>query len=853
MKKTVLLVVVLLLAAVLGGLLWWLGQGTQTRVSDAPIAVAGADSADEALLDGETREAGERVARAADVQAPPVVEAQASRRGAFELRVVEKATGRAVPNASVRWLAVHDAVRVQLGLWRVAGALVDEVARNGQHVEADDEGRVYLDRVEGTVVIIAESDGQFGWNAISRRSVSPDFVELVPDRTLRVEVVDSRAFPCAGVPVALRSRSGFDLDDVVRAVTREPDGVAEIPHAGMHLDAISFAQTSIAIAAALEPPVEIPIDEGALPGDTVRLVLPPTGAVEVWLRRKDGRVYTDPVEVGLQCLRAGALDPRKLARDRTRSSLRVTSVGGRAFFPYVSLDCTVEATVMRPGRETQCVVQGLGPREAGERATLLLDVDADPLVPTVEARAVDRERQPIANARLAVRTFAGTPPVPTRFTYVRTDSDGRFQLGIHDEHFEEGPIRLLVCETTGDQSIVRGAEVPLPKELKIEVVPIGDVVLERGTRIASGRVVDTAGAPIANAEVSLLAREVSYGIFADWLRDSTDESGRFEIHGWLEAARLNLRASRSGYGARVVAIELGTSGLDIALHAAGSIAGSVLFADGFPFHEIQVHCSREAVNSGSGAWYQVRADGQFLVPELDPGTHRVQLRVRGEPEVLVDAGGIVVRAGEVSADPRLQGVDLRARLHRFELRVRAHDGRALSEIETHWRPSESQEALRYGFSHNGRETFVSTKERIDVTVTADGFRTAHITGLTGSRDVVLQPAIEIELVLKGATPPPAPFALVPILVAEDESEAEAGWGEMPFNELGTARRRIPAPGKYRVQFGIQTGELFRGETWIELALEPTIEVRDVSDVQRFEIRLDPKDLESALPKAPAPK
>lgn len=299
----------------------------------------------------------------------------------LELLVVAKSTGLPVPNAEVFYLRVAlSSEEAAHEISRHLGKTVRAAETSGTRVRANNEGRVSLPWPDGRgrVFVVGRTKSLCGLVQLDHNSQPPVLLELHNDASITVQVVDGAGTPRAGVPVALRVRRATRFDDVIEELTDGEQGLAILSQAGLAAALDDGARFFAAIAAVVDPPMEVELDFAHVPRTPIELVLPPTGEAEVWLKRRDGSVWTEEMEVGLLHIASGAADPRIGMPLRKDLSVRVRTRSGRALFTHVAVGGTLEASAVLPGLGTECRVEEHGPIAPGERATLILTLDAEP-------------------------------------------------------------------------------------------------------------------------------------------------------------------------------------------------------------------------------------------------------------------------------------------------------------------------------------------------------------------------------------------------------------------------------------------------------------------------------------------
>lgn len=858
MKKAALLLVVVALLAALALLIVQLSS-SPTRVDTPSASKPSTTTAqpDLSALDTANASAAERERIALATPTPSVDRTSnvtANLDDRLALQCVDKLTGLPVGKADVFHLRAPPTLQLEwLELQHRLGEVVRVVESTGTRMQADDEGRVGLPWPDGRVFVFARTDTLAGLIQIDRTTQPPVTLEMVMDATLTVQVVDGAGTPIAGVPVALRARNAMRFYDVTEAVTEGEDGFALLPHAGLAAAANDFGRVVVAIAAVLEPQVEVELNVAALPRAPIQLVMPPTGEAEVWVKRRDGSPWTEAVEVGLLSISSRGADPRRSLPFHRDTARRTRTIGGRALFTHVAVGGTLEASAARPGFSTERRVEAPGPRQAGERATIVLTLDADPSMPTIEGRAVDEHAMPLASTELLLRRVTGdSAPANGWTTKVRTDAAGVFQIEIVWEHFDEGRLGFILARTAGE--LVQGdcARVELPVGLTPGVHPVGDVVIATGPLLVGGRVIDESNEPVRRAEVTLLAQRNGHWTPASFAKAITDESGRFEIHGCVDADRVRVMVRSAAFGTNAVDAELGTSGVRVVLSKAGAIRGSMIVTGLVQMSDLYVVCTASGSDAQEGIWRwpaTSRPDGSFEVTDLGPGMYRVRVTTRGGDEPALDVDDVRVASGETTLDPRLQAIDLTDRVFACELSVLGPDGRPVGEFNVLSKPSGSEKDVkgRYNWSQSGKLRLVSIHDALDVTIDAEGMRRVHIGELRGHREVRMKAGIPVTVVLRGGgKPPESPFFLQPILVAQEDEELDCGWDSAPFDATGRTIVVAPTSGTYHVNVGVGRGRLFRGTVWVDIDQPQDVVIKDQPGEQTIEIELDAAKLAEAL-------
>lgn len=246
----------------------------------------------------------------------------------------------------------------------------------------------------------------------------------------------------------------------------------------------------------------------------------------------------------------------------------------------------------------------------------------------VRGRVVDAAGRGVADAELVLLPWIDPDRHPPRLRRIgRSAGDGSFHLALpvggrlaaqHPAHAPSGmvPVQAAVDPTA----------------------PPATTFVELGLLTAPGRaigrVVDAAGAPVAQAEVEFRsAAPVPSGavLAAPPQQVRTDEQGRFTVAhlrpGPIEHAA---RAAGSGSVRGTFEVQAGeTARLEIRLPAACEVHGRVEDADGVPVAGCRVWS--HALDAFDGAVAISEADGSFRLRDLPPGPVRLQAREGSSP------------------------------------------------------------------------------------------------------------------------------------------------------------------------------------------------------------------------------
>lgn len=786
------------------------------------------------------------------------------------IQVFDGRSGAPLPGAVVRWLDIDDPAVVQA---LTAQALTAEketdelVETIGGRALTDEGGFAGLPLSDP--FIVHARHGRL-WNEVvfPRLHEDPLRLELFPD--LVVEVVDARGEPCAGVPLELWVR---EEDSARMARPTGPDGRAVFSHPDVAGRPRSVREVEVSFAFPLAVPVLLALRSDAIPEEPQRIELPPSGRVVVELLDLDGRPF------------AGAASVQLLAADDERAeetSRARPNAAGTVEFPHVGLGlellCRATFEPSEPGSMgTTLESRASGPRTAGEATRMVLDLRAEH--PVLLGRVLAADGRPLSFEQGSVCLRIGDEDeawalFPPELSWVDgyplgTDRDGRFQI-----QFSAGPVppgeRALVFHFPSRTAALRGsiqARIELSLALPSGVTELGDVVLGEPPFLASGRVVDDAGRPLAGAEVRILVRKRLEHMEPFWDGPSdlpsatTDAAGAFEVRGWIgeeEAEELGIAADLLGHAQPEPSlIAPGARELVLVLAELGVVAGALLLDPDLPLGCVTVTLYRDGAPRNRAREHQAQfpalrdAHASFHWPDIEPGALTLEVELASDPRSVLS---LPIRVGAGGApDPRLAGIDLRGLLRVVTLTVVDDAG---APIGDGWvqalDPRAEATAARWfdgGAPVRGGSVELVLTRAVDLALSAPRRRAQRLERVFEDRTVRLGAGPRVRLVLPDtlAIPEPPLVLSARLEPLDPGSRVKPSADPFAFEADGRATGWVDEPGSYALEWVAERrGPDGGGTGTVLLAPRQVLSVEDRVEEQAFELVLDATTLAQAL-------
>ena len=764
-----------------------------------------------------------------------------------------KASAEPIPGALVAFVDFGELETERRALLADPEDRDQAAARFGRLFRADENGLVTVPRSQAglsgrNAFVEASSDDLWGRASLTVGVAEPVLLELVPDGDLAVRVVDQSGAPRPGVRTCLIARRDERSSPLVFGVTREPDGVALLRHVSSKMRSQGGASAFAALAIPLEESVELGCDPARLPEEPLELVLPETGSLEIVLVTPEGTPHE-----GLAWVRTG-YRPLVPSRPSTWSRPAYTHVirDGRLVLevgPGLAFDFEVEGEDF-----VEFEAEGVGPRRAGELATVRLEIGRS--ASTVAARLL-ADGEPLPDARVVVFQEIGYVGGARqgREDRERTDAGGRISFPVLPP---EDPARRLTFEfSTRHDGEELSAELVLGPELAPGENELGDLALEPRPLLLAGRIVDDAGNPVPGASVRLYARvaDPESGTGTSWerLRAAGAEAGRdgrFEARGRSSAAVIGVTPAREGFTAGERAeFPRGTRDATVVMSAGGSIAGRVLVDPSIGTRTVSVFVRSELAERNAGTQHkQVDPDtGAFELKGLKPGRYTLLATV-GMNEEVARAEGLLVEAGRTVRDPRFDPLDLRGELSVWRVRARCADEFPVESFQV---LIKDEKGGYRGSSQGSRGdrplTLITSRPALDLLVRANEHRDLELLGVKNDLDVLLDAGLRVELTLEGVTGLDPGLSIAASLVGGARSGRPESQTWVQFDAAGVARFRVGVPGTYQVALQLLEGESLSVDIEHE---KLSIEVLDRSEPQQIRLSVPRERIEATIEQLP---
>ncbi len=680
MTQKRLLVGLALFALVVVLVLWAWALGERGGGLGNASSAAGSSARPDGALDGiqagggdaiePARSAAERAAAAGDVQDPRRIRDASP--GRFEVLVVDAATQEPVADADVRWLEVpwftwwgDPGISKEIGTDLEAG-----MEKRGEHTLTDELGLALVSDPKKLLLVTARKGSSFGQDIIVAPEVDePLTLAMRVQHDLTVRVVDEAGRPAPGITVGI-GPAGESWSDWSRPT--DEHGLLVVRNVEWLLGTVGLnleSAFSVRLEIGVDPQVERWIDPRRMPSEVVELSMPATGRMHVRVVDARGQVVPVQGRVLLSVERRPVQGELIAAADQVDTVTPL--VDGEATIAGVGIGGRFDVTVSPAGGGT-FGENFEGPRRAGELVEVAIPVPDSFLM--LVGRAVDATAQPIASASLTLRTvreYLNEDRVLQMSPLeVRTDPEGRFAASLRlpppdPSAHRAWRLRAELCWHM--ENLPRlAAELRVPTSGGI--VEAGDVVLQASEPLLAGRVVDESGRPVPGGRVRVTRSSGNRRFSVMIEGGATDADGRFAVYGPCTGHALSLVLEHPDHrqdpvqAARTYAC--GTRDVVVTATRTGRVEGRLLVDAARLSAPPTLVLTQGPLSPGLWRLWREGPGWRFRFTGVPAGRCAIAVldasSTAAVPVLTVE--DVLVEAGEVTRDPRLDPIDLRGLL-----------------------------------------------------------------------------------------------------------------------------------------------------------------------------------------------
>ena len=803
------------LALVVLALLLALWRLSASRASDAP-APGLEDSALHAVHTG--AEPPEPGGASSGTSEPLALDlAGASREGAervplgpfSRIRVVEAGSGAPAPAARV-WLQSED-VEFTDAAWKRAMHRFNDVepvlaGGCGRELALDERGEVRVPR-PGRDLLVAAAHGPLHGEATLRVADPDCLVELKPYHPLTIEVVDRERRPLPGAHVQLLWGTFDPLDHRFDWVADE-EGRVRIAKLENQLWPKGYrGPVRVTLAGGVpSDPEMVVFDTDSVPSDAVRLVAGDFGSVVVQLvdpqgneLALEGRAF---VEVDWESNTDPASSEPSLAL-RGGADLYLPLDSGRAVFESIGLGAALYVSVDADGHEPVWR-EVRGPATSGEEVRVSIVVGARAIVARGQVRGMPPSWSALEIAGASLQGRIGEANLPYLFS-TWLQADGPFESEMRGTITKVGIPWLLELSRPGEIQL-RATGVPMLDEVT-SVLDFGEVVFEPQPLLADLRVVDERGAAIPGAMVEVW----SVGSSSERTLPC-DEHGLCRLAGPLTDLPVTVHAFHADW-LPTDALRIETAGAEheLLLRRAAALEGGLLLPRGLSLDDVDL-------------WLRVDERTTHVAHLVEGGRFRIQACEPGQGTLTVSALGFTLERSEIELvagrTTELEPIDLRPKLHRFELVFELADGVPWTGGHLEVREPDGELSTWRTIGPTARVLLFAARPSVDLWVGARGARPTLFEDVSDGDRLTLPSAPSVVLLASDVHLPGPPFVVgvrgERVLPEDVPFEADDAQDVEPaiLRADGTAWLQVPWAGDYEL-----TWFLRHAVTDVELPIE----------------------------------
>ena len=359
---------------------------------------------------------------------------------------VRYASGAPAPSAEVRYLA-EDEYRRQRGRLDPKQPPWPNVERLGRRTRADLDGSARLPAAEGSVLVVAAKDGEFGFAKIQGAGVHT--LRMATDETVALRASFSDGAP-ARAPLAICQQVAPDETETIWEGWTDAGGSAVLAHFQLYRRAppevvpALFRERFAALVKLPTQPLVLQEFPGRPTTDApVELLLPDLGSVEVQLLCHSGAPLLSPARVGFGAERRDRANGSfPVSRRLLLQSANKDAGAATVRLPFAQVDQPLRVYARYPTERRAAYSQTTpGPTRRGEVAELSVRPRPDQAV--LAGRLLDEGGAPLAGQKVQLTIWRDDAVHATHT--VETVQDGRWDCvvrGREDEARWRAELRL---------------------------------------------------------------------------------------------------------------------------------------------------------------------------------------------------------------------------------------------------------------------------------------------------------------------------------------------------------------------------------------------------------------------------
>ena len=722
--------------------------------------------------------------------------------------------------------------------------------------ESNEQGIALIPLPESDVAYISSSTAtHYGQSIIFPAIVGGETsVRLFPDADVTVLIVDGAGNPVAGVPVS----RGAKLFDSAKSSKTNSEGLAVLRHV---LDHFKFASDSsefrVGPAILSRERLDVVLHKDHVPSEPVRIVLPPTGSLDVLVLDADGSPNHTAGEVRLVIDPAPGTDRSvpelvELAQRAPLGALTVQLTDGTARVPFIGLglELLAESRDAEPTKSTFGFAAG--PETASARTELTLrPLDVAPMLVGM-AHAAN-------GTALAHRKLEGKLSIHSGDAWesssfeVSTGADGGFELVV-DRDLSSNWTSLrkrslsLTIPGSGPFDVSRSTPT-LPDQLVPGPNDLGIVLFEREVPFLTGHELNSNGEAVQLDTAHLVIKVLSdagraRGVFGTRLVQDDNAFAFFGTTPALDAQLdevLEAWVWVDGLPKTYKLVLPGDRDVEFVFDEGGSLSGIALVepSDSAISYYAEFRATDASGVRRSYGKEQLALNGRFDLSGLPLTVGDVVIGAFGTKTVMAKVFGVMPGSDSEDQAQRLHSIRLRNAPNEFALHVLDEAGTGLPGAT--FESASLEEPIR---SYAGGYLFWrADEESVTGVLSAPGFRSEELVLPPGERVVNLRHGPEI-IVQPGTLPAlPSDASLVVRLRSTGHAEEDV------LTPLTGGRYSgfVSGAGEYEVRGQILQRAVPLADLPFSDARTARVIVTDRAGVQEFRVPLDRAAFEALVP------